>query len=172
MWELDHEGWVPKNWYFWTVVLGKTLESSLDGKEIKPVSPRGNQSWIFIGRTDAEAEAPILWPPGGKNWLIGKDADAGKDWKQEEKGTREDEMIGWHHLHSMNTRLSKLREIVKDREAWRATVHGLQRVRHNLVTEQQSFLSTHNVAVQLVVILDRCWNTANIEQDSSPWTYF
>ena len=97
MWELDHkESWVPKNWCFWTVVL-KTLESPLDCMEIKPVHRKRNQSWIFTGRTDAEAEAPILWPPDAKNWLIGKDLDAGKDWRQEEKGTTEDEMVGWHH---------------------------------------------------------------------------
>ena len=98
MWELDHkEGWGPKNWCFWTVVLEKTLESHLDSKEIQPVHPKGNQSWIFIGRTDAEAETPILWPPDVNNWLIGKDPDAGKDWRQEEKGITEDEMLGWHH---------------------------------------------------------------------------
>ena len=98
MWELDHkEGWVPKNWCFWIAVLEKTLESPLDCKEIKPVNPKGNQSWIFTGKTDAEAEALILWPPDAKSWLIGKDPDAGKDWRQEEKGTTEDEMVGWHH---------------------------------------------------------------------------
>ena len=97
IWELDHkEGWALKNWCFWTVVLEKTLESPLDCKEIQPVHPKGNQSWIFIGRTDAEAEVPILWPPDGKNWLIGKDPDAGKDWRQE-KGTIADEMVGWDH---------------------------------------------------------------------------
>ena len=98
MWELDHkEGWVPKNWCFWTVVLENTLESLLDCKEIKPVNPKGNQSWIFIGRTDAEDEAPVLWLPGGKSQLTGKDPDAGEDWGQEEKGMTEDEMVGWHH---------------------------------------------------------------------------
>ena len=98
MWELDHkESWMLKNWCFWTVVLEKTLESALDCKEIQPVHPKGNQSWIFIGRTDANTEALILWPPDVKNWLIGKDPDAGKDWSQEEKGTTEDEMTGWHH---------------------------------------------------------------------------
>ena len=98
MWELDHnESWVPKNWCFWTVVLEKTLESPLDCKEIKPVNPKGNQSWIFIGRTDVEAVIPILWPPDAKNWLIGKDPHARKDWRQEEKGMTEDEMVGWHH---------------------------------------------------------------------------
>ena len=97
MWELDCESWVQKNWCFWTAVLGKTLESPLDCKEIQPVHPRGNQSWIFIGMTDAEPQTPVLWPPVEKNWLIGKDPDAGKDWGQEEKGTTEDEIVGWHH---------------------------------------------------------------------------
>ena len=98
MWELDHkEGWVPKSWCFWTVVLEKTFESPLDSKEIKPVHSKGNQSWIFIGRTDAEVEALILWLPDVKNWLFRKDPDAGKDWGQEEKGAAEDEMVGWHH---------------------------------------------------------------------------
>ena len=98
MWELDHkESWAPKNWCFWTVVLEKTLESSLDCKEIKPVNHKGNQSWIFIGRTDAETETPILWPPDAKNWLLRKDPDAGKNWRQEEKGTTEAVMVGWHH---------------------------------------------------------------------------
>ena len=98
MWELDYkENWAPKNWWFWTVVLEKTLESPLDCKEIQPVHPKGNQSWAFIGRTDAEAEAPILWPSDAKKWLIGKNPDAAKDWRQEEKGITEDEMVGWHH---------------------------------------------------------------------------
>ena len=98
MWELDYkESRAPKNWCFWTVVLEKALESPLDCKEIQPVHPKGNQSWIFIGRTDAEAETPILWPPDAKTWLIWKDPDAGKDWGQEEKGTTEDEMTEWHH---------------------------------------------------------------------------
>ena len=98
MWELDHkESWVLKNWCFWTVVLEKILESPFICKEIKLVNPKGNQSRIFIGRTDAEAETPILWPPDAKNWLIWKDPDAGKDWRQEEKRTTEDKMVGWHH---------------------------------------------------------------------------
>ena len=98
MWELDYnESWAPKNWCFWTVVLEKTLESPLDCKEIQPVHPKGNQCLIFIGRTDAEAETPILWPRDVKNWLLGKDFDSGKDWRQEEKGTTEDKMAGWHH---------------------------------------------------------------------------
>ena len=96
--ELDcEESWAPKNWYFWTVVLEKTLESLLDCKEIQPVHSEGDQSWVFFGRTDTEAETPILWSPHAKGWLIGKDSDAGRDWGQEEKGTTEDEMAGWHH---------------------------------------------------------------------------
>ena len=98
MWELNHkEDWAPKNWCFSTMVMEKTLESSLDSKEIKLFNPKGNQPWIFIGRTDAEAETPILWPHNEKNWLIGKDPDAGKDWRQEKKGMTEDKMVGWHH---------------------------------------------------------------------------
>ena len=94
MYWLDHKGWAPKNWYFWTVLFEKTLESPLDCKEIKPVNPKGNKSWIFIRRIDAEAEAPILWPPDVKSWLIGKDPDAGKDWRQEERGVTGGEMVG------------------------------------------------------------------------------
>ena len=95
---MDHkEGWASKSLWFWTVVLKKILESPLDWKEIKSVNPKVNQSWIFTGRTDAEGEAPILWPPYVKNWLIGKDPDAGKDWSQMEKGTTEDKMVGWYH---------------------------------------------------------------------------
>ena len=97
MWELDYkESWVQKNWCFWTVVLEKALESRLDCKEIQPVHPKVNQSWVFFGRTDVEAESPILWPPDVKNWLVEKDRDAGKDWRREEKGTTVDEMVGWH----------------------------------------------------------------------------
>ena len=98
MWELDYkERWTPKNWCFWTVVLEKALESPLDSKEIQPVHPKENQSWVHIGRTDVEAETLILWPPDVKSWLIGKDPDAGKDWRWEEKGTTEDGMVGWHY---------------------------------------------------------------------------
>ena len=99
IWKLDYkESWALKNWCFWTVVLEKPLESPLDCKEIQPVHPKGDQSWVFIGRTDVEAETPIFWPPDAKSWLIWKDPDAGKDWGQEEKGTTEDEMVGWHHV--------------------------------------------------------------------------
>ena len=101
MWELDYkESWAPKNWCFWTVVLEKTLESPLNCKEIQPVHPEGDQPWVFIGLTDAEAETPILWSPDVKSWLIWKDPDAGKDWGREEKGMTEDEMVGWHHQHN------------------------------------------------------------------------
>ena len=98
MWELDYkESWAPKKWCFWTVVLEKTLESPLDCKESQLVHPKGYQSWIFIGRTDAEAETPLLWPPDAKNWIIWKDLDTGKDWRQKERGMTEVQMVGWHH---------------------------------------------------------------------------
>ena len=125
MWELDYkESWVLKNWLFWTVVLEKTLESPLDCKEIQPVHLKGDQSWVFIGRTDVEAETPILWPPDGKSWLIGNDSEAGKDWGQEEKGTTEDEMVGWHHRLT-GCGFGWTSGLVIEREAWHAAVHGV-----------------------------------------------
>ena len=108
-------------------MLKKTLESPLDCKEIQPVHSKGDQSWVFFGRTDAKAETPIFWPPHAKSWLIGKDPDAGRDWGQEEKVTTEDEMAGWHVSDSMDVSLSELRELVMDREAWRAAIHGVSK---------------------------------------------
>ena len=136
MWELDYkESWVPKNWYFWTVVLKKTLESPLDSWEIQPVHPKGDQSWLFIGRTDAEAEALILWPHDVKNWLIWKDPHAGKDWRREKKRVTEDEMVRWHQ------RLNGHEFWVNFRSWWWTGKPGVlqsvgsQRAGHDWVTE-------------------------------------
>ena len=149
MLELDHkEGWVLKNWCFRIVVLEKILESPLDCKEIKPVNTKGNQSWVFIGGTDAEAEAPIIWPPDGKSRLIRKDPDAGKNWRQEDKGMTEDKMVGWHHTKSMDMSLIKFQEIVKDRETWHAAVHG--------VTKSRTWLSDWTTTTTMLshIVLD------------------
>ena len=124
-WELNcEESWAPKNWCFWTVVLEKTLESPLDCKEIQPVHPKADQSWVFIGRTDAKADTPVLWLLHAKSWLIGKDSDAGRDWGQEEKGTTEDEMAGWHHQLDGHE-FEWTPGLVMDREAWHAAIHGV-----------------------------------------------
>ena len=134
MWVVGHkENWVPKNWFFWTVVLEKTVKSPWDCKEIQPVNPKVNQSWKFIGRTDAKAETPILWPPDVKNLPIRKDPDAGKDWKQEEKGTTEDEMVKWHHQRDGHESIKPVPGLVMDRKVWHAAVHGF--------AESQTWLS-------------------------------
>ena len=132
MWELDYkESWAPKNWCFWTRVLEKALESPLDWKQIQPVHPKGNQSWIFIERTDAEAEIPILWPPNAKNWLNGEDPNAWKDWRQREKG-----MVRMRWLDGitdlMDMSLRKFQKLVLDREAWHASVHKVSKSRTQL----------------------------------------
>ena len=147
MWELDlKEGWAPKNWCFWIVVLEKTLESPLDRNETKTVHPKGNQPWIFIGKTDADTEAPILCPHYVKSRFIGKDSDAGKDWGQEEKGITKDKIVGWHHWLKGNES-SKFWDIVKDREAWCATVHGFTKsqtwLRNWTTTSLNYFNSVH-----------------------------
>ena len=138
MWELDHkEGRAPNNSCFWTVVLEKTLESPLDCKEIKAVNPKGNQYWIFIGRIDVEAEAPILWPPDSKSLLIRKDPDYGKDWRQEGRGTTEDEMVGWHHRLNGHEIWASFRWWWGTGKPGVLQSMGSQRVAHNWVIEQQ-----------------------------------
>ena len=155
MWELDYkESWVPKNWSFYTVVLEKTLESPLDCKEIQPVHPKEDQSWVFIGRTDVKAETPIVWPPDAKCWLIGKDPDAGKDWGQEEKGTTEGAMVGWHHWlngHGFEWTLG----VGDDREAWHAAVHGVTRSRTRLNdwTELNGSISAYYYFIIFIIII-------------------
>ena len=138
MWELDNKkGWAPNNWWFWTVVLEKPLESLLDCQEIKPVNPKGNQPWIFIGKTDAEAEAPILWPPDSKSWFTGKDPDAGKDGWQEEKGTTEDEMAGWPQWLNGHEFEQTLGDSVWQGNLGHCQSMSLQRAGHDWATEQQ-----------------------------------
>ena len=143
MWDLDHkEGLARQNWCFWTVVLEKTPESPLDSKN-NQVNPKGNESWIVIGRTVAEAEALTPWPPHVKSWLIRKDPVAGKDWRQQEKGTTEDETLGWHYWLLWHE-LSKLWEMVTDREAWHNAVHG--------ITKSQTWLSDWTTTTKLMIM--------------------
>ena len=156
MWELDHkEAWVQQKWCFWTVVLEKTLESPLDSKEMKSINPIGNQPWIFIGRTDAKAEAPILWPPGVKSWFTGKDPDAGKDWRQKKK-MAETKMVT-STTDSIGMNLSKYQDIVEDREAWSAAVHGVAKSRTWL-----SDWTELNPDSKLGFLLLSSWGYANV----------
>ena len=175
VWMLDYkESWALKNWCFWTVVLEKTLESPLDSKEIQPVHPKGNQSWIFIGRTDAEAETPILWPFDVKNWLIGKDPDAGKDWGQE-KGTTENEMAGWHHW--LDGRESEWTLGVGDGQGGLAccdswgrkesdTTEQLNWTEYNSVNPQKYMLFQNH---QISIILSQNWELIWVKFDPNYW---
>ena len=148
MWKLDcEEGWALKNWCFWSVVLEKTLESPLDCKEIQPVHSKGDQSWVFFGRNDAKAETLVLWPPHAKNWLIGKISHAGRDWGQEEKGTTENEMVGWHHQLD-GCEFEWTPGVGWTLEAWRAAIHG--------VTKSQTWLSNWT---ELNTLLVYCLST-------------
>ena len=167
MWELDcEEGWVPKNWCFWTVLLEKSLESALDYKEIQPVHSEGYQPWDYFGRNDAKAETPVLWQAHVKSWLIGKDSDAGRDWGQEEKGTTQDEMAGWHHwLDGCESEWSP--GVVMDREAWCAVIHGIAKSWTQLSDWTELKLLIRNddndmlkaFKLYLVVRLQKkCWN--------------
>ena len=161
---------MPKNWCFWTVMLEKILESSLYCKEIQPVHPEGNQSWIFIGRTDVEAETPILWLPDVKNWLIWKDPDAGKDWRQGDKGTTEDEMVGWHHW-LMDMSLGKLWELVMDGEAWHAAVHGVAKSWTWLSDWTEAILYKELQCPWILISLQVSWTQFLVDTEGQLYNY-
>ena len=168
MWELDHkEGWALKNWCFWIVVLEKILESPLDCKEIQPVHPKGNQSWIFTGRIDAEAEAPILWPPHAKSQLIRKDPDAGKDWGQEEKGATEDEMVGWHHWFDG----CEFKQALEDGDGQGSLACCSPwgwRVGHDLAIEQHIYMESRKM-VLMYLFAGQEWRCRGSEQTCGHW---
>ena len=165
MWELDNKkGWASKNRCLRTVVLEKTLEDPLDSKEIKLVNLKGNQPWIFIGRTDTEAL--ILRPPDAKNWLIGRDPDAGKDWRQKETGVREIKMVEWHH--SKDVSLTKLQETVKDREVWCAAIHGVPKSR----TRLSDWTTTKNEGNKQGLQRGSFWNLLKWERTKGNWYCF
>ena len=162
MWEFDHkENWVLKNWCFWTMVLEKTLENPLDCKDIQPVHPKGDQGWVLIGRTDAEAETPILWPPDEKSWLTGKDPVARKDWGREEKGTTEDEMAGWHHRLDGH-RFGWTPELVLDREAWRAAAHGVIKSRTQLSNWTELIPNVLSLVLYLLALCLIWWRSSTL----------
>ena len=161
---------MPKNWCFWTVMLEKILESSLYCKEIQPVHPEGNQSWVFIGRTDVEAETPILWLPDVKNWLIWKDPDAGKDWRQGDKGTTEDEMVGWHHW-LMDMSLGKLWELVMDGEAWHAAVHGVAKSWTWLSDWTEAILYKELQCPWILISLQVSWTQFLVDTEGQLYNY-
>ena len=174
MWELDcEESWAPKNWCFWTVMLEKTLESPLDCKEIHQVHPKGDQPWVFIGRTDAEAETPLLWPPDAKSWLVGKDPDTGRDWGQEEKGTIEDEMAGWHQQLD-GYEFEQTLGVGDGQEGLACCNSWSRRVRHNWATElnwtELSNLHATNTNLQMVLVVKKTSANAGVARcEVDPW---
>ena len=171
-WELDHKvGWGPKNWCFWTVGMEKTLEKPLDSKEVNLVNPKGNHPWIVIGKTDAEAEAPIFWPPGMKSQLTGKDSDAGKDWKQEEKGVTEDEMIGWHHwLNGLE--FEPTLGDGEGQESLACCSPRAHRVGHNWVTEQPESMGRTVTEAEVLILWPpdvKSWLTGKDPDPGKDW---